>query len=1309
VISPAEQARAPEGEPQPAAWLPLSARQSLMWLDEQLYPDARYQNLVLTVAVDGPLDADRLARAWAQTVRDRDALRMAVDPRQARQRLLDADPPPLPVISLEPEALDGWLAERSVRRLGADGGFRWDAALLRLGPERHVFYLNQHHIVADGTSVFLLADHLAERYAGRVPAPCASFQDYLRAESQYRASPKGATDAAWWQRKLAAGVPPLRPYGLAHVDRSVGLARARLDGGRGRAARLAALAAEEPFRTMSPRLSRLLVMATALATYLYRVTGNREILLGVPFANRPPQFARTCGLLMEQTLLRIEVAEGETFETLARKVRAEAMESTRHGQACVSGEEYVTLNLVAAPPTRFADLPAAMRLDLGRTLGGPAGTEGDLRDTLRVHVFDFAEDSLQLTFDFHAATFDAPARRRAQGHFLRVLDALSADVRAPLDAVSLVDEAERRDVLAAAQGADPGPVRTDLVDVIADQARRCASRTAVIGPDARLGYAELDELSNRLARRLRSLGVVRESRVGVAVPRGARELLALLATLKAGGAYVPVDPTHPVDRVRVILEDAAPEVLVAPSDSPLREAVPPGTKLLPLDDLAEATEGFDAAPIGEDVAPGQTAYILFTSGSTGRPKGVEVPRGAFTNFLRSMAHTPGLGEGDRLLAVTTTTFDIAGLELFLPLWVGATVAIADRDTSADPRLLRARLESEPFTVMQATPATWRLLVDAGWQGDGRLRMFIGGEPLNPELQAKLLARGGELWNLYGPTETTVWSTVERIQPEARITIGKPIDRTQVYVLDPALQPVPAGVVGEIWIGGDGVARGYRGRPDLTAERFVADPFGAPGGRIYRTGDLGRLLDDGRFECLGRIDHQVKIRGFRIELGEIESVLRSAPGVKDAVVVADKQGAGDPRLVAYWVGAAERQALLEQARGKLPSYMVPQAYLHLDAFPLTTSGKVDRKSLPRPEAGGETGSAESRRPASEAEIRVAAVFRDVLGVPAVGVDDDFFALGGSSVLVIEARARLEKEFGVELPLRVFFETPTVSAIVPQLDRPGAVNQPFAVTLKRGRSDVPPLLCVVGIDQYQDVALALPGARPVVGLHVPVRYDPSREPYPAIEEVARQYVELVRREQPKGPYHLAGLCFGGVVAFEAARQLEAQGERVDLVAVLDWALPNARKLDLVGWVRAKLRKGIAWRGLAERLAERLRALGERVRRRRPQGPEAAPAGPIDLPIGGPAASVELKRYAGALGHLKSHLLVVKALHRPKPDWLRLTEDYGWAGHAERVTVEDVDSGHLELVRDPKAREVAAVLAKALGDGAPGEGPGGAPPRS
>jgi thioesterase domain-containing protein len=228
-------------------------------------------------------------------------------------------------------------------------------------------------------------------------------------------------------------------------------------------------------------------------------------------------------------------------------------------------------------------------------------------------------------------------------------------------------------------------------------------------------------------------------------------------------------------------------------------------------------------------------------------------------------------------------------------------------------------------------------------------------------------------------------------------------------------------------------------------------------------------------------------------------------------------------------------------------------------------------------------------------------------------------------------------------------------------------------------------------------------------VPVRYDPSREPYPAIEEVARQYVELVRREQPKGPYHLAGLCFGGVVAFEAARQLEAQGERVDLVAVLDWALPNARKLDLVGWVRAKLRKGIAWRGLAERLAERLRALGERVRRRRPQGPEAAPAGPIDLPIGGPAASVELKRYAGALGHLKSHLLVVKALHRPKPDWLRLTEDYGWAGHAERVTVEDVDSGHLELVRDPKAREVAAVLAKALGDGAPGEGPGGAPPRS
>ena len=474
--------------------------------------------------------------------------------------------------------------------------------------------------------------------------------------------------------------------------------------------------------------------------------------------------------------------------------------------------------------------------------------------------------------------------------------------------------------------------------------------------------------------------------------------------------------------------------------------------------------------------PDQLAYILFTSGSTGRPKGVEVLRGGFANFLRSMAREPGLREDDRFLAVTTTTFDISGLELFGPLWVGGTAVIVDRQTSLDPRLLCSVLERARVTVLQATPATWGMLVGEGWTGSHGLRMLCGGEALSRDLADRLLERGSELWNLYGPTETTVWSTLDRVHPDGTpISIGRPIDRTRVCVLDEAGHLVPPGVVGEIFIGGDGVARGYRGRPDLTAERFLPDPFGAPGSRFYRTGDLGRLLDDGRFECLGRTDHQVKVRGFRIELGEVEAVLRALAGVREVVVVAARNGTDDPRLVAYWVGDASRQALQARAREALPPYMVPSAYARLEAFPLTTSGKVDRKALPRPDDSvvAEPSPAPVERPRNDTETRVASVWREILGLESVGIDQEFFALGGTSLLAVKARSLLEREFGHEIPLRAFFENPTVRSIADQVGATVDPDEPIVAWLGRTPVGKPPLFCVFGIQLYQDIADSLRG--------------------------------------------------------------------------------------------------------------------------------------------------------------------------------------------------------------------------------------------
>jgi amino acid adenylation domain-containing protein len=834
-------------------------------------------------------------------------------------------------------------------------------------------------------------------------------------------------------------------------------------------------------------------------------------------------------------------------------------------------------------------------------------------------------------------------------------------------------------------------VGVDLLDKFAEVVARRGDRVAVEASDGTLTFAELDRFANRLANRLQSLGVERDSRVGVSLPRGAGELIALLATSKAGGAYVPLDPSHPADRLRIVMEDAAPQVLIVHPGSPLGQDS--GCSVLEMPDFASVTAGYaDSAPPAARDAD-QLAYVLFTSGSTGRPKGVEITRGSFGNFLGSMAHTPGLSEDDRILAITTTSFDIAGLELFLPLWVGATVVIADRETARDPRLLRRRLESDRISMLQATPATWRLLLEAGWTGDGKLRMLCGGEALSPTLADRLLTAGSELWNVYGPTETTVWSSLERIVAGyERITIGKPIDETQMYILDQAMNPVPADQEGEIWIGGVGLARGYRGRPDLTAERFVQNPHGPPGDRIYRTGDLGRQRADGRFECLGRLDHQVKIRGFRIELGEIETLFRTVPGVLEALVVADQPENGDPRLIAYWVGTAERDALIDIAKSRLPTYMVPAAYVPLQSFPINTNGKIDRKRLPQPEAT--IGPLSTRlRPRSDSETRIAAIWCDILGLAQVPIDQSFFTLGGTSVLAIQLLARLEQELGIDMPLQAFFEEPTVAGMTARIGKRFSLDDPIVVWLRRGSTDEAPLFCLFGVQLYQDLALSLDGNRRVVGAHVPFRYVPGRDRRPKLEEIAQRYLEVIRRYQDRGPYALLGLCFGGIVAYEVGRLLESAGEKVETVVVIDAILPSAIRVDATKRVRNYLQRALEDPGKIKHWLQKGRDnLMSRVPLLGSVKPHAHPTNggdPIDLPVDGPEVEAEVQRFATASTRLSARLLVVRATQEPMPEWIVVDADQGWAERANKVTIHDVPANHLGVLREPHVRSLARAV--------------------
>ncbi|MDB4949056.1 MAG: Malonyl CoA-acyl carrier protein transacylase, partial [Gemmatimonadetes bacterium] len=588
------------------------------------------------------------------------------------------------------------------------------------------------------------------------------------------------------------------------------------------------------------------------------------------------------------------------------------------------------------------------------------------------------------------------------------------------------------------------------------QARRSPGAVALVSGGRTVTYAGLDAHAEAIASRLRAAGVGPDARVGVCVERGPALVAALLGVWKAGGAYVPLDPRYPRERLAYMAADAGLRALVA--EDATRGLLPDlAARVVVLGGRGAAEEDTrPAAVLPPHVSPDNLAYVIYTSGSTGRPKGVMVPHGAVAAFLSAMRRAPGMEAGAALLAVTTVGFDISVLELFLPLTTGARVVLADRETAADGTRLRRLLEQSGATAMQATPATWRMLLDGGWAPGPHLTLLSGGEALPPDVAGALTAGGAALWNLYGPTETTVWSTLDRVEGGGPVTLGRAIKGTRALVLDGMLRPAARGADGELFIGGAGVTRGYLGRPGLTAERFVPDAFSPrPGARMYRTGDGVRLRPDGRLDFLGRLDAQLKVRGHRVEPGEVEAALAALPGVRQAVVVGRDDGDG-VGLVAYLVGdpppAAELRAGL---RGILPEYMVPSAFVRIDALPLTAGGKVDRRALPAPPAGGE--GREYRAPRTPVEAALAEAWSEVLGVARVGIDDDFFDLGGHSLLATRVLSRVRQRLGVELPVRALFEHPTVALLAAAVAAAGEtiIPAPPPPLLPAGRAEPLPL--------------------------------------------------------------------------------------------------------------------------------------------------------------------------------------------------------------------------------------------------------------
>jgi amino acid adenylation domain-containing protein len=708
---------------------------------------------------------------------------------------------------------------------------------------------------------------------------------------------------------------------------------------------------------------------------------------------------------------------------------------------------------------------------------------------------------------------------------------------------------------------DQKPAQT-VVELIERQCERRPQKVAIVFESEQLTYGELDLRANRLANYLRNRGVGPETLVGLCVDRSLTMMVALLGILKAGGAYIPLDPDYPIERLRFMLQDSGARLLI--TEQRFVEALSAfDLELVCLDTeldgiLLEEDHERTISASGDDLA-----YVIYTSGSTGRPKGVMIEHAALLNELQSMAEEPGLNSSDVLLAIATISFDIAGLELFLPLMVGALVVIASRAVTRDPGQLAQLLKTCKATVLQATPATWRMLVQSGWTGQKDLKILCGGEKLSRDLADALLDRAGSVWNVYGPTETTIWSTVGQVTKEALpVSIGHPIANTQVYILDEGGQPVPAGTVGELYIGGAGLARGYWNQPELTRQRFIENRFGPPGSRLYRSGDEAKLRDDGNIECLGRKDDQVKIRGYRIELGEIETILRQQPGVQDSVVVARDTGNGEAQLAAFVVSAVagaplDGDTLRARLQRILPEYMVPAVVVNVAKLPLTPSGKIDRRALTIPAEIDRKPDENFVPPRTGLERKLVEIFERVLDVRPISVNNNFFSLGGHSLLAVKLFSEIANLCGSKLPPSTVFRAATVESLAEVLTQEGAGKTWASLVPIKPSGTLRPIFCVhprgSNLVRYHALANLLGPDQPFYGLQS-TALNKTRTTPVSVESMAAEYIEAIRDVQPEGPYNLAGWSFGGTVAFEMAQQLLARGERVGLLGLIDTFFPG-----------------------------------------------------------------------------------------------------------------------------------------------------------
>ncbi|KPA15500.1 amino acid adenylation domain protein [Candidatus Magnetomorum sp. HK-1] len=1187
--------------------LPISFAQQRLWFLDQYEEESTTYNISIAIQLDGQLKIDILQQSLQAIIDRHESLQSTfhkdngIPVVKILKKPLQFDILDLRNLSDEQRSTkaEELILEECHLPFNLSEGPLFRSKLLQLDKNAHILLVSMHHIVSDGWSIGILIKDwttlykaFSEGLESPLPELPIQYVDYANWQRQWLKGEEYHRQVSYWKKQLK-GIPEL-------LELPTDFSRPPAQSFNGMNLHFS-LSSE-----LTDKLKKLsqvsdctlfMTLISGFSILMAKYSGQEDIVLGSPIANRNHKDIESLiGFFVNTLVLRHDLSNNPSFKDFLKQNRNVILDA--YGHQDISFEQLVeelqpTRSLSHSP--LFQVLFVLQNAPSGE-LELPDLTITPINQDTEISKFDLSmileendkTSGIDGTVEFNTDLFKPETIQRLISHFKNLLQEIVKDPGQSILQYDIMSPAELETILYKWNETSTSYAKDKCIhELFEQQVEKTPDKIAVIFQDQTITYRELNHRANELAHHLRSLNIKAEDLIGIYMERSLEMVIGLLGILKSGGAYIPLDPTYPMDRIKYMIEDSETNILL--TQAHLLEKIDlKDIHTICLDKHEFFQDRHHENP-GNNTSPSNLAYVIFTSGSTGRPKGVMLTHQAVNNFISSMRLKPGLTEQDILMAVTTISFDIAVLELYLPLTTGAQIILASNEMTKDGALLLECIKKFNVTVMQATPATWQLLLSCGWEKMDSLKILCGGEALPHKLASQLLEKGKDVWNLYGPTETTVWSSLCKVDQnenqevhDTPLPLGYPIANTQTYILNTYNQLVPIGVPGELHIGGDGLARGYLKRPELTAEKFIQNPFiNDPDTLIYKTGDLVRYLPDGNIEYSCRLDNQVKIRGYRIELGEIESLLTKHPAVKQAVVIVKADQAGEKSLVAYIISQQDEKVDSSEIKfflsKGLPVYMIPSIYVSLDQMPLTPNGKINRLALPEPDLQSiNRGDSTLVTPRDTLEIQLARLWEEVLKVQPIGIRDNFFDLGGHSLLAVRLMAKIEQAFNKHLPLATLFKNGTIELLANHIRHNQDESSWSSLVLIQPDGSKPPFFCLPGaggnVLYFQELAMNLGKERPFYGLQPP-GLDGGTPPLTTIEDLAAHYIKTIKTVQETGPYYLGGHSFGGLVAFEMAQQLTQKGEQVNQLAILDCPCPTYSQPTGEDWDEARWLSQIA----------------------------------------------------------------------------------------------------------------------------------------